>query len=405
MSDIPDWADKRFSEDLPTLRAKGESQEREFKRQFPDHANDLGKEIAAFATSNAGVILLGVDADGGLVGLPDASTPAGRDRLIGRIQGICSKSIKPPITPRILWAVEDDSIVMVILVPKGEWPLYLCQNIPYVRHVTEARPAEPNEILELHRAYLAATPEPGSGQDQEKNTFYSRLFRIVSTISIYGHERAERELNPWFEQWRSEYGHLASVLREMSASGVAIEEQLVADLRHLADRLDAVATFRVCIGCGAELDHLVESALAEAGRIERGYLELIPLSRDSTDEAQEMLRVLYRKTEDLSARAETLVESGRVEELQAEASSIGYQLLQVSYYCSRFAESDFSTELCHVAQQLHLTETLDIRMDGGASERAVMDRVRAAYRELASLIEALQQSSAASQSSMLRRGA
>lgn len=57
---IPEWADQKLSADLPVLRARGENQDLEYMQAFPENVRELGKEIAAFATSNQGTIVLGV---------------------------------------------------------------------------------------------------------------------------------------------------------------------------------------------------------------------------------------------------------------------------------------------------------------------------------------------------------
>jgi hypothetical protein len=50
--ETPPWADEQLSKDLPHLRARGENQDLEYMESFPQNMRDLGKEIAAFATSN-----------------------------------------------------------------------------------------------------------------------------------------------------------------------------------------------------------------------------------------------------------------------------------------------------------------------------------------------------------------
>jgi predicted HTH transcriptional regulator len=82
----PPWADERFSRALSLLRSRGEGQTQEFKREFPRQTTDLAKEIAALATSNGGVILLGVEGSGDLYGLPDADTPEQRGNHCKRIR-------------------------------------------------------------------------------------------------------------------------------------------------------------------------------------------------------------------------------------------------------------------------------------------------------------------------------
>ena len=56
----PEWADDQWSKDLPVLRARGENQDLEYMESFPQTARDLAREIAAFATTNQGTILIGV---------------------------------------------------------------------------------------------------------------------------------------------------------------------------------------------------------------------------------------------------------------------------------------------------------------------------------------------------------
>ena len=67
----PAWVDESLSTALPILRSRGEGQATEYISKFPDQARELGKEIAAFSTSNDGIILIGVGDDGDIVGVPD----------------------------------------------------------------------------------------------------------------------------------------------------------------------------------------------------------------------------------------------------------------------------------------------------------------------------------------------
>ena len=83
-----EWIDKGLSAELPVLRDGGEGQRIEFKESYPENASELSKEIAAFASSNAGKIIIGVADGGELVGLQALETPAGRDQLARRIEGV-----------------------------------------------------------------------------------------------------------------------------------------------------------------------------------------------------------------------------------------------------------------------------------------------------------------------------
>ena len=204
---IPNWADENLSKELPVLRSRGEGQNLEYKKIFPQNTRDLAKEVAAFATSNQGTILIGVSDSGDLVGIKDAENQEKRDNLLKRLEGICRGTVKPAITPVAKFAVENDLFVLAVNVPHGRQPIYYSNNIPYVRHLTEARPAEPHEVLELITEYLASQSlGENKNAPDDRSDFYSNLSRILVEVLIYAEQADEREINPWLGQWRSEFG-------------------------------------------------------------------------------------------------------------------------------------------------------------------------------------------------------
>lgn len=150
---IPEWADKTMSERLPQLRAQGEGQTLEFKRELEEGTDQLKKEIAAFATSNPGLILIGVGDDGALVGLTGMETPDARDELRRKVEGR-ARAVKPAVTPSITFAVEQGKVVLAIEVTGCTQPVYYSNNIPYVRHVTQVHSAEPHEVIDQVKAWL-----------------------------------------------------------------------------------------------------------------------------------------------------------------------------------------------------------------------------------------------------------
>ena len=68
----------------------GEDTTIEFKRELP-HRNSLADEIAAFANARGGVILIGVDDNGEIVGVDQQ----GLDRAEKTVVEICQDSIDP----------------------------------------------------------------------------------------------------------------------------------------------------------------------------------------------------------------------------------------------------------------------------------------------------------------------
>lgn len=388
---LPCWIDEQLSDDLPILRSKGEGQHLEFKKKFPENTQDLAKEIAAFATSNQGTILVGVSDDGDLIGIKGADDQSERDNILKRLGGICSGTVKPAITPTAKFACENDLIVLVISVPKGKQPVYYKGNMPYVRHFTDSRPAEPHEVLELVGEYLnnldIGKDESG---DELRSNLYSELARIIGDTLIYADQADERNVNPWLDQWRSNFGNAAEELRELAAQNLAIEDGLDAVLKDAAIALDEVAKLRLFLGCGSALDKLVCTVEEKLRLIKETKIDSIGLSQDSLIDIKEIIITTSRRLQDLAARSNNLVESGNIEELQESAAGFGFDLLRVAQYNIEDLGDGVKESLIGVGRSLHLLETVTIYMDGGASMRAIEDSVRQSSQELDLIVENIQ---------------
>lgn len=385
--EIPNWADEKLSRDLPVLRSQGEGQHLEYKKIFPQNTRDLAKEIAAFATSNQGTILIGVSDSGDLVGIDGADKQEERDSLLKRLEGICRGTVKPAITPVAKFAVENELVVLVIVVPHGRQPIYYSSNIPYVRHLTESRPAEPHEVLELITEYLN-NQSIGEGENiaDARSRFYSNLSRIVGEVLIYAEQATDREVNPWLDQWRAEFSYAAAELRELSAQDIAIEESLDQELKDVASSLDEVATLRLTLGCGSNLKRLTEQARERLIALKQSKIDSIQLSNDSLNHVRDIIIVTGRKLHDLVNRSNDMVETGKIEELQAEASEFGHELLRVAQYNIDALGDDVKKELTTIGRTLHLVETMRLYMDGGKSMQAIVNKISESNDCLSQLI-------------------
>jgi len=372
--DFPEWADEMLSIDLPMLRSRGEGQELEYKKEFPQNASNLGKEIAAFATSNGGTILIGVADSGDLAGLPPCKTSEGRDQMIRRLEGISKGTVKPAITPTAKFAIENDVVVLVITVPKGTQPVYYSNNIPYLRHLTEARPAEPHEVVDLVSETLNISTLTES-ESIEKSQFYSEMARLLIEILIIAEQADKRRLNPWLDIWKSEYVYSASELRELSVSQLAIDENLDGKLKELADALDYVGNLRLTTGMGNVLEDSIETVGRIAQEVLKQHIQSVPLSDSSLEYVRDKVVSSSRKLNDIISRTDDMINSGRIEEFQEEASDIGHSVLKLSYYNLELLGDNFGDQLKCIGRELHLTETMLISMDGGASVRNIVNHV------------------------------
>jgi ATP-dependent DNA helicase RecG len=113
------------------------------------------KEIAAFGTTNTGVILLGVANNGDVVGIDDIDTAEGLDRLRLRVEGITSNVIIPSLTVRIRSEEVDQKYIAILEVPNGPEPGYYTKNgVPYILHGSMSRPANPMEVYVLIKRHI-----------------------------------------------------------------------------------------------------------------------------------------------------------------------------------------------------------------------------------------------------------
>ena len=141
--------------DLETALADGEGQAIESMEQFPENARELAKEIAAFASSNPGHILVGVDNAGKVAGIQGCAGTLQQDKLRLRVEGVSSNSVVPPVAVRVRFEQFRRRWVMWMDVPRGPQPFYSAGDVPYVRHGTMSRPAQWLEVVERVRTHLA----------------------------------------------------------------------------------------------------------------------------------------------------------------------------------------------------------------------------------------------------------
>lgn len=387
----PEWLDEALSSELPLLRDRGEGQHLEFMVRYPENGHELSREIAAFASSNAGTILIGVGDDGTLAGLEDVDSPEGRDRLCRRIEGVCSGNVRPAITPVVKFAMEAESVVLAIEVPRGSQPIYYSKNTPYVRHLSQSRPAEPHEVIERVGEWLKSNPL-ASAEEDPSSRFLSSLAATLIDVLIYGSEFEKRNVNPWLDLSRTQLGSAGEELRRLATDDTAIEKRLDDRLRSIADKLDAAAAHRLTLGkeSWSTLLGYVTDAVREAAEIKKEHIDTVPLSDESRRDIADMISRSSRELADLDNRAEAMAEDGRVEDLQEAASSIGRSLLLVGHYRLDEPGGQFTDELRSVGHDLHLLETDRLYSDGGQSMRRIVERVHNLNHNLQTLLSASQ---------------
>lgn len=169
--------------DLLEIIANGENSGVEFKRDALQN-HDLAKELVAFSNFEGGMVLLGIDDDGTVVGLT-------RNRLEEWVMTACRDKIRPGIIPyfETIRGLEPGKDVAIVSVPRGadvqsQW--HNNRNTYYIRVGTQSREPTPQELSRLF---------------QQRGTFRADL-RPISGATINNLDR--RRLKDYFGRVRQQ---------------------------------------------------------------------------------------------------------------------------------------------------------------------------------------------------------
>jgi ATP-dependent DNA helicase RecG len=375
---IEPWANSQLSADLPGLANGGENETVEFKREMPRQARDLAKEIAAFASTRGGQLLLGVDDSGSIVGIPNAHDPATRDDFGKRIVGVC-QIIDPPVRPDISWASANGVGVLVINVEKGAEPLYFVDSRAYIRHDTVSRPATPAEV----RAAIAPSAAGVTVAETKNHPELSALADALANIRRWSDTDSEmRSLKPWVEEWSTEAGLYASKLRDLAVSNWATETHADERLEAMADKLDEVAQFQHYLSGGRSFDEACEVAGSAATDLMRDLVDPVQVSGETQHQVLEAIAKHARKLAQAWARASKNIFDGRVERAQQEAYEIGKQITKWSYFRISLVSDSTLSDLRRIGLCLVQLAARRVYMDGGASLQHIVDEAQVLVNDL-----------------------
>lgn len=123
----------------------GENSYIEFKEEGIK-AKDLAEEIVAFANSEGGTILIGVDDDGNIAGVSETL-------LEEKVMNVCRNNCIPNIIPEFQSVDMDGKIIAIVTISKGlNKPYYTTDHKYYIRVGTTKRIASREELLRLFEA-------------------------------------------------------------------------------------------------------------------------------------------------------------------------------------------------------------------------------------------------------------
>ena len=134
---------------IETLLSLPESKTLEFKRDISS-LKPIMKTLIAFANTSGGILIIGRDTSGKIIGVPDIFSA--EERLANAI----SDSIRPALMPEIEIISNNGKPLLMVRVPHWRGPFYLKTDGPengvYIRLGSTNRQAGPEILAELHRS-------------------------------------------------------------------------------------------------------------------------------------------------------------------------------------------------------------------------------------------------------------
>lgn len=379
---IEPWADPELSARLASLCAAGEGQSLEFKSKLPATIKDLAKEIAAFASTDGGLIIVGVNDDGSVCGVEDGRSAESRDMLFQRVVGI-SQKVDPPVLPHLSWAQANGEAVFVIAVEKGSEPIYYVEQRPYLRHANVSRPATPAEVT------AAIARSRTTAESPVVHTELSTLARLLAEVLMWCDIQSEmRNLKPWVDEWMVIAECNAAALREVAASEWATADGHSARLEATAERLDAVAGFHhVLSDSGPSFEDVCADLRNDAAGMFEELIWPVPLGEEDQSAIRDAVVANSRNLASVWARTDKNLFDGRVEKAQDTSSTIGKRMAPWCYFKLTVMSDEARSELLRISLRLFELATEPTYYDGGESQRRIVSKGTALSNELADFVQ------------------
>lgn len=144
---------------------------------------------------------MGISNAGDLVGIDGLDHPEGKDEMMRRIDGV-ARGVKPSVTVRTSFPIDEEAKVTIvrIAIPSCPEPVYYVGDVPYLRSGQESRPANPDEVKELHREYFK---EVGESEALDPST--ARPLPYIAKRNLIDPEGSDFGLTPYSRKLTTPY--------------------------------------------------------------------------------------------------------------------------------------------------------------------------------------------------------
>jgi hypothetical protein len=146
---IDDCSDDLSDEKILELIKNGENQKVEFKAGIDGKKlQEIARTAVAFANSDGGIIIIGVDNNGIITGYQKKPNVNPKDVITDNISSMC----KPRIIPKVQCRQLDGKEIIVVTVAKSKSQLYVYENNQYCLRVNATNKImDPVELIEFCR--------------------------------------------------------------------------------------------------------------------------------------------------------------------------------------------------------------------------------------------------------------
>jgi len=370
---------KELLEELQRSIDIWENQGVEFIEDYPEQAHDLAKEIAAFATTNTGMIYLGVDNNRKIKGIKKyiKTLYKLKDSISNRLSGICQNSVKPAIILKNIDFIEvEDKIVVKIFVPKGKEPIYYSNNIPYIRNLTSSIPATPDQVKEIFRQYYISQ-EPQEIVDKKQKTFFNLLMQL-SDFELLWSDHEIRNVNPDLEQLRYDIGSTGRSLIEISFDNEIKQEGFASELTKLGSLMEDLENHQFYIDGGKswkEFEDKGNRVLETVEKIISRVKKRVSLSNEFIIEISKSLEKNIQELNFHWTRRDEYLKNGKILLLKDHLRRLAYNIYRISNIPIQYEEFEYLFESKKMALELReLSSIKYFRMTIGHNPLSEIDK-------------------------------
>jgi hypothetical protein len=290
--------------------------------------------------------------------------------------------VKPFLTPSLSFLQESGKTVLAIAVKKTE-PVYFCGGIPYIRNITESRPAEPHEVAQKYREAWGL-PEIVDPLARLAHSATDSIFRIIE----FGSAALEGNAPPNLSMTQSEFEGAAESLRSLAASDEAINAGWADELMTLSDLAEDVADSPLFLDplSIAETEGKISPAVSLATELYQGRIGAVAVSSSIVKGSFAYLR---KNARELSQIAQKIKQEGaprKLGDVQQKAGLIGFYIQTVAYWGLHKYPDAIVAELRSIARRLRAIESIQLFIDGGASKAKIVGQLIDCDIDLAKLV-------------------